>query len=71
MQASPLPPCLNRRTTLKPQADSHTQQNVTTLKGRGVEFVGPDEGLLSCGYEGVGRLAPVEQIVARAREMTI
>ena len=44
-----------------------TQTNVATLKARGVEFVGPDEGLLSCGYEGVGRLAPLEQILARAR----
>jgi phosphopantothenoylcysteine decarboxylase len=46
-----------------------TQQNVATLKSRGAQFVGPDEGLLSCGYEGVGRLAPVEQIVSRAREI--
>jgi len=40
-----------------------TQQNVTTLKSRGVEFVGPEEGMLSCGYEGIGRLWPVDQIV--------
>src|ERR1700744_101326 len=33
-----------------------TQQNVATLKSRGVEFIGPEEGLLSCGYEGLGRL---------------
>ena len=39
-----------------------TQANVATLKKRGVEFIGPDEGLLSCGYEGVGRLWPVEKI---------
>lgn len=43
-----------------------TQQNVATLKARGVEFIGPDEGLLSCGYEGVGRLMPVEEIAAQA-----
>jgi len=43
-----------------------TQQNAATLRGRGLEFIGPDEGLLSCGYEGVGRLMPVDQIVARA-----
>ncbi len=42
-----------------------TQANVTTLKTRGVEFIGPDEGMLSCGYEGVGRLWPVEKIAAR------
>src|SRR5712691_7680179 len=41
-----------------------TQQNVATLKARGAEFIGPDEGLLSCGYEGLGRLWPVEKIAA-------
>jgi phosphopantothenoylcysteine decarboxylase len=46
-----------------------TQQNITTLKARGVEFIGPDEGLLSCGYEGVGRLWPVEKIAERARTL--
>ena len=46
-----------------------TQTNVATLKARGVEFVGPDEGLLSCGYEGVGRLEPVERIAQRALEL--
>ena len=39
-----------------------TQQNVDTLKSRGAEFIGPEEGLLSCGYEGIGRLWPVGQV---------
>jgi len=39
-----------------------TQANVQTLKQRGVLFLGPDEGMLSCGYEGIGRLWPVAQI---------
>jgi phosphopantothenoylcysteine synthetase/decarboxylase len=43
-----------------------TQQNVATLKSRGVEFVGPEEGLLACGYEGLGRLWNVDGIVERA-----
>jgi len=43
-----------------------TRENVATLKRRGAEFIGPDEGLLSCGYEGLGRLWAVEQIAARA-----
>lgn len=43
-----------------------TQDNVATLKKRGAQFIGPDEGMLSCGYEGVGRLWPVEEIVERA-----
>lgn len=43
-----------------------TQQNVATLKKRGAEFIGPEKGMLSCGYEGLGRLWPVEKIAARA-----
>jgi phosphopantothenoylcysteine decarboxylase len=43
-----------------------TQQNVATLKERGATFIGPEEGLLACGYEGIGRLWPVEEIVATA-----
>lgn len=46
-----------------------TQQNVATLKSRGAQFVGPDSGMLSCGYEGVGRLEVVEQIAKRALEL--
>jgi len=43
-----------------------TQQNVATLKARGARIVGPDEGMLSCGYEGVGRLQVVDQIAQSA-----
>ena len=43
-----------------------TQQNVATLTARGVEFIGPEAGLLACGYEGLGRLWPVADIAARA-----
>ncbi|HEY5043414.1 MAG TPA: flavoprotein [Verrucomicrobiae bacterium] len=43
-----------------------TQENMSALTKRGAEFIGPDEGMLSCGYEGVGRLWPVEQIAERA-----
>jgi phosphopantothenoylcysteine decarboxylase len=46
-----------------------TQENVATLKARGVAFIGPEEGMLSCGYEGIGRLWPVEQIAAHAQEL--
>ena len=46
-----------------------TQQNVATLKNRRAEFIGPDDGLLSCGYEGIGRLWPVEKIAARVMEL--
>ena len=46
-----------------------TQQNAASLKARGVEFIGPEEGLLSCGYEGLGRLWPVDKIAARVLEL--
>ena len=46
-----------------------TQANVKILKSRGVKFAGPDEGMLSCGYEGVGRLWPVEKIAERALKL--
>ena len=39
-----------------------TKANVDILKDRGVHFIGPEEGLLACGYEGIGRLWPVEGI---------
>ncbi|MBA2622711.1 MAG: phosphopantothenoylcysteine decarboxylase [Chthoniobacterales bacterium] len=43
-----------------------TQANVATLAARGLEFIGPEEGMLACGYEGVGRLWKVEDIAFRA-----
>jgi phosphopantothenoylcysteine decarboxylase len=46
-----------------------TQNNVQTLRSRGVEFIGPEEGMLSCGYEGLGRLWNVDGIAARALEL--
>jgi phosphopantothenoylcysteine decarboxylase/phosphopantothenoylcysteine decarboxylase/phosphopantothenate--cysteine ligase len=46
-----------------------TQQNVALLKARGVEFIGPEEGLLACGYEGPGRLWSVDDIVERAAQI--
>jgi phosphopantothenoylcysteine synthetase/decarboxylase len=46
-----------------------TQANVKILKSRGAEFIGPDEGMLSCGYEGVGRLWPVDKIAERALKL--
>ena len=43
-----------------------TQANVALLKSRGAEFIGPDAGILACGYEGLGRLAVVAEIAERA-----
>ena len=46
-----------------------TRQNVELLISRAVEFTGPDEGMLSCGYEGVGRLILVDKIAERALQL--
>jgi phosphopantothenoylcysteine decarboxylase len=43
-----------------------TQENVEKLRARGVEFIGPEEGMLACGYEGLGRLWKVNDIAFRA-----
>ncbi len=43
-----------------------TQENVEKLKARSVEFIGPEAGMLACGYEGVGRLWKVDEIAFRA-----
>jgi len=42
-----------------------TVENVENLQMRGVEFIGPEEGMLACGYEGVGRLWKVNDIAFR------
>ncbi len=46
-----------------------TQENVATLKSRGAEIIGPDKGMLACGYEGLGRLLPVDQIAERVIQL--
>lgn len=50
-------------------AHAATTQNVSILRERGAEFIGPEAGLLSCGYEGIGRLWAIEGIAARAQEL--
>jgi len=46
-----------------------TRENVERLRARGAEFVGPAQGGLACGYEGVGRLSDVAEIVAHAQRI--
>ena len=58
-------PAMNGKMWLHPA----TQQNATVLKARGAEFIGPEEGLLSCGYEGLGRLWPVEKVAGRVEQL--
>jgi phosphopantothenoylcysteine decarboxylase len=43
-----------------------TKETVAMLGARGVEFLGPEAGMLACGYEGIGRLWKVDEIAFRA-----
>jgi phosphopantothenoylcysteine synthetase/decarboxylase len=58
-------PAMNGKMWLHPA----TAANVSVLRARGVELIGPDAGMLACGYEGIGRLWDVAGIVARAEQM--
>ena len=55
-------PAMNGKMWLHPA----TQRNVALLTADGCQFVGPAEGELACGYEGIGRLAAVEEILERS-----
>jgi len=46
-----------------------TQANAALLQSRGVHFIGPEAGLLACGYEGLGRLWNVDEIIERAEQL--
>ena len=46
-----------------------TQENVATLRARGVHVVNPDEGYLACGMVGAGRLAATETIAKKVCEV--
>jgi phosphopantothenoylcysteine decarboxylase/phosphopantothenate--cysteine ligase len=45
-----------------------TQENVRTLKARGIKVVEPDSGYLACGMVGAGRLAANQTIVHAVME---
>lgn len=46
-----------------------TQENIKTLKARGVKFIEPAAGELACGTSGPGRLAEVKEIFATVKDM--
>jgi phosphopantothenoylcysteine decarboxylase/phosphopantothenate--cysteine ligase len=56
---------------MNPRMWSHpaTQANAATLRARGVELLGPDEGETAEGELGVGRMAEPEEIFERAQEL--
>ena len=50
-------------------AHAATRANVETLRARGVEFVGPDDGEMAEGEWGVGRLAEPVEIAVRIEQL--
>ncbi|MBD3221506.1 bifunctional phosphopantothenoylcysteine decarboxylase/phosphopantothenate--cysteine ligase CoaBC, partial [bacterium] len=50
-------------------AHPSTQQNLGTLRARGVHLIEPGEGWLACGVESKGRLAEPEDIVAEVERV--
>lgn len=53
-------PAMNGKMWLHPAV----QRNVARLIEDGCRFIGPAEGDLACGYQGVGRMSQVEEILA-------
>jgi len=45
------------------------QENIKYLKDKGYHFIGPVVGHLACGKDGIGRLAPLEEIVREAEKI--
>lgn len=62
--ATPAPVLLAPAMNGKMLAHPATQANLKTLTERGHGIIEPAEGLLACGYEGRGKLALVEDVVA-------
>jgi phosphopantothenoylcysteine decarboxylase len=58
-------PAMNGKMWLHPA----TQENAKKLSTRGAHFIGPEKGMLACGYEGIGRLWNVDDIVVRAEDL--
>lgn len=54
-----LAPAMNEKMWRNPVV----QENIKTLKERGVKFVGPVRGRLACGAEGIGRMSEPEEII--------
>jgi len=56
---------------MNPRMWSHpaTQANAATLRERGVELIGPDEGQTAEGEFGMGRMAEPEEIFERVQEL--
>jgi len=46
-----------------------TQENIKVLKGRGIKFIGPEEGNMACGEYGLGRMAEPTVIATAIKKL--
>jgi phosphopantothenoylcysteine synthetase/decarboxylase len=46
------------------------QRNVKTAKEMGFELIGPEEGRLACGAEGIGRMSEPQDIIKAIERIT-
>ncbi len=46
------------------------QKNISTLRSHGYHILGPDSGMLACGYEGAGRLIDINKLTKVITQFT-
>jgi phosphopantothenoylcysteine decarboxylase/phosphopantothenate--cysteine ligase len=67
--------CWAKPTLLAPAMNSNmwnnpaVQHNVKRVKEMGFELIGPEEGQLACGTEGIGRMSEPQDILAAIEKM--
>jgi phosphopantothenoylcysteine decarboxylase/phosphopantothenate--cysteine ligase len=62
-----LAPAMNNNMWTNPAV----QRNVETAKQMGFELIGPEEGLLACGTEGMGRMSEPKDILEAIEKMAL
>jgi phosphopantothenoylcysteine decarboxylase/phosphopantothenate--cysteine ligase len=60
-----LAPAMNEKMWNNPAV----QRNVKAVREMGFEIIGPEEGLLACGAEGVGRMSEPQDIIQRIEKI--
>ncbi len=58
-------PCMNTNMW----ENEFVQNNIKKLKSKGIEVVEPEEGFLACGYNGKGRLADINVIFDKVKDV--
>jgi len=67
--------CWNKKVLLAPAMNNNmwdnpaVQKNIETLKGFGVQTIGPESGRLACGTEGIGRMSEPADILKKIEEI--